>query len=102
MPPLNKFPSFATNAPLTEQQQAAIVALSHAFAEHPYPVKLSQVHVHGQDNGLSISTKHCTVEESGAIEAVLVNTNQTVLLSITLLGPITDHWPCFTAFAASV
>ncbi|CAL5375655.1 unnamed protein product [Camellia sinensis] len=36
----------------------------------------SQEHVHGQDNGLSISTKHCTVEESGAIEAVLVNTNQ--------------------------
>ncbi|CAL5328750.1 unnamed protein product [Camellia sinensis] len=64
------------NAPLTEQQQAAIVALSHAFAERPYPVKLSQEHVHGQDNGLSISTKHCTVEESGAIEAVLVNTNQ--------------------------
>ncbi|KAI8019354.1 Conserved oligomeric Golgi complex subunit 3 [Camellia lanceoleosa] len=64
------------NAPLTEQQQAAIVALSHTFAERPYPVKLSQEHVHGQDNGLSISTKHCTVEESGAIEAVLVNTNQ--------------------------
>ncbi|THG12269.1 hypothetical protein TEA_003726 [Camellia sinensis var. sinensis] len=64
------------NAPLTEQQQAAIVALSHAFAEQPYPVKLSQERVHGQDNGLSISTKHCTVEESGAIEAVLVNTNQ--------------------------
>ncbi|KAF5962122.1 hypothetical protein HYC85_003331 [Camellia sinensis] len=64
------------NAPLTEQQQVAIVALSHAFAERPYPVKLSQEHVHGQDNGLSISTKHCTVEESGAIEAVLVNTNQ--------------------------
>ncbi|THG04525.1 hypothetical protein TEA_010716 [Camellia sinensis var. sinensis] len=66
------------NAPLTEQQQAAIVALSHAFAEQPYPVKLSQERVHGQDNGLSISTKHCTVEESGAIEAVLVNTNQRV------------------------
>ncbi|KAI7990875.1 hypothetical protein LOK49_LG12G03028 [Camellia lanceoleosa] len=37
---------------------------------------MSQERVHGQDNGLSISTKHCTVEESGAIEAVLVNTNQ--------------------------
>ncbi|KAI7992755.1 hypothetical protein LOK49_LG12G02337 [Camellia lanceoleosa] len=38
--------------------------------------RLSQERVHGQDNGLSISTKHCTVEESGAIEVVLVNTNQ--------------------------
>ncbi|GFZ03131.1 sec34-like family protein [Actinidia rufa] len=28
------------NAPLTDQQQAAIVALSHAFAERPFPVKL--------------------------------------------------------------
>ncbi|KAI8553255.1 hypothetical protein RHMOL_Rhmol05G0001400 [Rhododendron molle] len=64
------------NAPLTEQQQAAIVALSHAFAERPFPVKLSQEHVGGQDNGLSISTKHSTMEETGEIEAVLVNTNQ--------------------------
>ncbi|XP_058215756.1 conserved oligomeric Golgi complex subunit 3-like isoform X4 [Rhododendron vialii] len=64
------------NAPLTEQQQAAIVALSHTFAERPFPVKLSQEHVGGQDNGLSISTKHSTMEETGEIEAVLVNTNQ--------------------------
>ncbi|PSS24690.1 Conserved oligomeric Golgi complex subunit 3 like [Actinidia chinensis var. chinensis] len=64
------------NAPLTDQQQAAIAALSHAFAERPFPVKLSREHVYGQDNGLSISNKHSTVEESGAIEAVLVNTNQ--------------------------
>ncbi|XP_058220188.1 conserved oligomeric Golgi complex subunit 3-like [Rhododendron vialii] len=64
------------NAPLTEQQQAAIVALSHAFAERPFPGKLSQEHIGGQDNGLSISTKHSTMEETGAIEAVLVNTNQ--------------------------
>ncbi|GFY91799.1 sec34-like family protein [Actinidia rufa] len=64
------------NAPLTDQQQAAIAALSHAFAERPFPVKLSREHVYGQDDGLSISNKHSTVEESGAIEAVLVNTNQ--------------------------
>ncbi|PSS10293.1 Conserved oligomeric Golgi complex subunit 3 like [Actinidia chinensis var. chinensis] len=64
------------NAPLTDQQQAAIVALSHAFAERPFPVKLSQENLYGQDNGLSISNKHSTVEESRAIEAVLVNTNQ--------------------------
>ncbi|KAK6126702.1 hypothetical protein DH2020_039559 [Rehmannia glutinosa] len=47
------------NAPLTEQQQAAIVALSHAVAERPFPPNL-----------------HSTTEDSGAIEAVLVNTNQ--------------------------
>ncbi|KAA8522688.1 hypothetical protein F0562_009150 [Nyssa sinensis] len=62
------------SAPLTEQQQAAIVALSHAVAERPFPVKLDHISV--QENGLSISTKHSTVEESEAIEAVLVNTNQ--------------------------
>lgn len=28
------------NAPMTEQQQAAIVALSHAVAERPFPAKL--------------------------------------------------------------
>ncbi|KAK9288072.1 hypothetical protein L1049_016518 [Liquidambar formosana] len=64
------------NAPLTEQQQAAIVTLSHAVAERPFPVNLSQEHVSAQDNALSVSTKDNTVEESEAIEAVLVNTNQ--------------------------
>ncbi|KAK9274826.1 hypothetical protein L1049_022078 [Liquidambar formosana] len=64
------------NAPLTEQQQAAIVTLSHAVAERPFPVNLSQEHVSAQDNALSVSTKDNTFEESGAIEAVLVNTNQ--------------------------
>ncbi|KAG8373876.1 hypothetical protein BUALT_Bualt11G0070900 [Buddleja alternifolia] len=64
------------NAPLTEQQQAAIVALSHAVAERPFPSNLAQEQVAGLDNGLSISTKHSTAEDSGAIETVLVNTNQ--------------------------
>ncbi|KAJ7955372.1 Conserved oligomeric Golgi complex subunit 3 like [Quillaja saponaria] len=64
------------NAPLTEQQQAAIVSLSHAISERPMPVNLAQEHVLGQDNGLSVSTKDSSLEESGAIEAVLVNTNQ--------------------------
>lgn len=72
--------NFASNweqsAPLTEQQQAAIVALSHAVAERPFPANLSQELVSRQDNGLSISTKHRTVEECGTIETVLVNTNQ--------------------------
>ncbi|KAI5674145.1 hypothetical protein M9H77_14509 [Catharanthus roseus] len=64
------------NAPLTEQQQASVQALSHAVAERPYPPNLSQEHVTGQDNGLSISTKQSAMEDSGKIETVLVNTNQ--------------------------
>ncbi|XP_057806589.1 conserved oligomeric Golgi complex subunit 3 [Salvia miltiorrhiza] len=64
------------NAPLTEQQQAAIVALSHAVAERPFPPNLAQDKVAGLENGLSISTKHSTAEDSGVIDAVLVNTNE--------------------------
>ncbi|KAL1532935.1 Golgi transport complex subunit 3 [Salvia divinorum] len=64
------------NAPLTEQQQAAIVALSHAVAERPFPPNLAQDKVLGLENGLSISTKHSTAEDSGVIDAVLVNTNE--------------------------
>uniref|UniRef100_M1CJI3 Conserved oligomeric Golgi complex subunit 3 n=1 Tax=Solanum tuberosum TaxID=4113 RepID=M1CJI3_SOLTU len=62
------------NAPLTEQQQAAILALSHAVAERPFPSNLDQVS--GHDNSFSVSTKLSSMEDSGAIEAVLVNTNQ--------------------------
>ncbi|EYU28294.1 hypothetical protein MIMGU_mgv1a001928mg [Erythranthe guttata] len=64
------------NAPLTEQQQAAIVALSHVVADRPFPPKLAREKVAGFENSLSISTKHSIGEDSGAIEAVLVNTNQ--------------------------
>lgn len=65
------------NAPLTEQQQAAIVALSHSVAERPYPTTLAQDHISGQDNGgLDVSTKDSAFRDSQAIEAVLVNTNQ--------------------------
>ncbi|KAL6507108.1 Golgi transport complex subunit 3 [Orobanche hederae] len=64
------------NAPLTEQQQAAIVALSHAVAERLFPPNLAPEKVAVLQNGLSISTKHSTTEDSGAIESVLVNTNQ--------------------------
>ncbi|GAV70985.1 Sec34 domain-containing protein [Cephalotus follicularis] len=64
------------NAPLSEQQQAAIVMLSHAVAERPFPVNLAQEHISGQDNGLSVATKVSSFGESEAIEAVLVNTNQ--------------------------
>ncbi|KAL3625255.1 Golgi transport complex subunit 3 [Castilleja foliolosa] len=62
--------------PLTEQQQAAVIALSHAVAERPFPSNLAPEKAAGLENGLSISTKHNTAEDSGAIEAVLVNTNQ--------------------------
>ncbi|KAL0426741.1 UNVERIFIED_CONTAM: Conserved oligomeric Golgi complex subunit [Sesamum latifolium] len=64
------------NAPLTEQQQAAIVALSHAVAERPFPPNLAQEKVAGLENGMSISTKQSSTEDSGSIDAVLVNTNQ--------------------------
>ncbi|OVA05252.1 Conserved oligomeric Golgi complex [Macleaya cordata] len=64
------------NAPLTEQQHAAIVSLSHAVAERPFPVNVSQDQISGQDNGLSVSTKANASEDSGAMEAVLVNTHQ--------------------------
>ncbi|KAM6583691.1 hypothetical protein CsatB_010693 [Cannabis sativa] len=66
------------NAPLTEQQQAAIVTLSHAVDDRPFPPNLAQDRISGKDNGLSVSTKENSLgfEHSGAIEAVLVNTNQ--------------------------
>ncbi|XP_010500461.1 PREDICTED: conserved oligomeric Golgi complex subunit 3-like isoform X2 [Camelina sativa] len=64
------------SAPLTEQQQAAIVSLSHAVADRPFPANLVHEHVHRPDNGLSVSVEDTNLEDSGAIEAVLVNTNQ--------------------------
>ncbi|KAL3825492.1 hypothetical protein ACJIZ3_021521 [Penstemon smallii] len=64
------------NAPLTEQQQAAIVALSHAVAERPFPPNLAQEQVARQENSLSISTKHSSAEDLGDVKTVLVNTNQ--------------------------
>ncbi|AAG30981.1 unknown protein [Arabidopsis thaliana] len=64
------------SAPLTEQQQAAIVSLSHAVAERPFPANLVHEHVHRPENGLSVSVEDTHLGDSGAIEAVLVNTNQ--------------------------
>ncbi|XP_022754751.1 conserved oligomeric Golgi complex subunit 3-like isoform X2 [Durio zibethinus] len=64
------------NAPLTEQQQGAILMLSHAVAERPFPANLAQEQTSGQDNGLSVSTKDNNFGDSEAIEAILVNTNQ--------------------------
>ncbi|XP_073158276.1 conserved oligomeric Golgi complex subunit 3 [Henckelia pumila] len=68
--------SWEQNAPLTEQQQAAIVALSHAVAERPFPPNLVQEQVARQENGISISAKHNAAEDSGVIKTVLVNTNE--------------------------
>ncbi|XP_019193627.1 PREDICTED: conserved oligomeric Golgi complex subunit 3 isoform X2 [Ipomoea nil] len=62
------------NAPLTEQQQAAIQSLSHAVAERPFPANLD--HALGHHNGFSNSAKQNAMEDGGAIETVLVNTNQ--------------------------
>ncbi|GMH13761.1 hypothetical protein Nepgr_015602 [Nepenthes gracilis] len=65
------------NAPLTEQQQAAIAALSHAVAERPFPPNLAlQEGKIGQESALSTITMDIASEDSAAIEAVLVNTNQ--------------------------
>ncbi|GJU17309.1 conserved oligomeric Golgi complex subunit 3-like protein [Tanacetum coccineum] len=64
------------NALLTEQQHTAIGALSHAVGETPFPSKLSQSNISKENNGLCVSTKSGTVEESGEIDGVLVNTNQ--------------------------
>lgn len=64
------------NAPLTEQQQAALVALSHAVSERPFPPNLSQEPVTGHENALSVSSREDTLENSGAIDVVLVNTHQ--------------------------
>ncbi|KAK2969985.1 hypothetical protein RJ640_008325 [Escallonia rubra] len=52
------------NAPLTKQQQAAVVALSHAVGLE---------HTCGQDIGLSISRKHSTSEECGATETIMAS-----------------------------
>ncbi|XP_039043184.1 conserved oligomeric Golgi complex subunit 3-like [Hibiscus syriacus] len=64
------------NARLTEQQQGAILMLSHAIAERPYPANLAQERTSGQDTGLFVCTKANNFGDSGAIEAILVNTNQ--------------------------
>ncbi|XP_044471934.1 conserved oligomeric Golgi complex subunit 3 [Mangifera indica] len=64
------------NTPLSDQQQSAILTLSHAVGERPFPLNLVQENVHGQDNGLSVSAKDYTFGDSDTIEAVLVNTNQ--------------------------
>ncbi|XP_066327016.1 conserved oligomeric Golgi complex subunit 3-like isoform X1 [Miscanthus floridulus] len=62
------------NAPLTEQQKAAIAALSHAVAERPFPPNLEKSS--GKDGGVAVPEKESALEEAGAMDAVLVNTHQ--------------------------
>ncbi|KAG2579160.1 hypothetical protein PVAP13_6NG239803 [Panicum virgatum] len=62
------------NAPLTEQQKAAIAALSHAVAERPFPANLEKSS--GKDGGVTVPEKESSLEEAGAMDAVLVNTHQ--------------------------
>ncbi|XP_054806000.1 conserved oligomeric Golgi complex subunit 3 [Prosopis cineraria] len=64
------------NAPLTEQQQTAIVSLSHAVAERAMPAKLAVDNAAVHEIGLTVSTKDKSLDNSGAIEEIMVNTNQ--------------------------
>nr|CAD1827339.1 unnamed protein product [Ananas comosus var. bracteatus] len=64
------------NAPLTDQQKAAILALSHAVAERPFPPNLSQKEISVKSGELSVLTEDSTFEKAGEIDAVLVNTHQ--------------------------
>ncbi|XP_006660180.1 conserved oligomeric Golgi complex subunit 3 isoform X1 [Oryza brachyantha] len=61
------------NAPLTEQQNAAIAALSRAVSERPFPANLEKSLV--KDGGAIVPEKEAALEE-GAMDAVLVNTHQ--------------------------
>ncbi|KAK3131194.1 hypothetical protein QOZ80_6BG0503290 [Eleusine coracana subsp. coracana] len=62
------------NAPLTEQHKSAIAALSQAVAERPFPANLEKSL--GKDGGADLAEKEASLEESGAMDAVLVNTHQ--------------------------
>ncbi|KAK4755603.1 hypothetical protein SAY87_009360 [Trapa incisa] len=64
------------NAPLSEQQQAAIVSLSHVFSERPFPANLMQENVSSLENGLVAMTKDSNFGKEGSVDAALVNTNQ--------------------------
>ncbi|KAI4379594.1 hypothetical protein MLD38_005872 [Melastoma candidum] len=69
--------SWEQNAPLTEQQQAAIVSLSNAIAERPFPANLAQEKKAATvGSELSSPRQGDSFGESEAMEAVLVNTNQ--------------------------
>lgn len=65
------------NAPLSDQQQNAIISLSHAVSERPFPLNfLAQENASVQDNALSVTIEDTSFDDSGAIKTVMVNTNQ--------------------------
>ncbi|XP_020531892.1 conserved oligomeric Golgi complex subunit 3 isoform X1 [Amborella trichopoda] len=68
--------SWEQNAPLTEQEKAAVIALSHAVTERPFPSNVSQEQIVKQENSTSVYTKDNSLETPWPIEAVLVNSHQ--------------------------
>ncbi|PKU70495.1 conserved oligomeric Golgi complex subunit 3 isoform X1 [Dendrobium catenatum] len=62
------------NAPLTEEQKAAVTSLSLAVAERPFPPNLAQEQNLGKD-GSAVVSPGDAVKEAG-INVVLVNTHQ--------------------------
>jgi len=68
--------TWAQNAPLTDQQEAAILALSNAVSERPFPPNLAQEQILGKEGSLSVSPDESSLDEAGAVDAVLVNTHQ--------------------------
>ncbi|ONK65534.1 uncharacterized protein A4U43_C07F38090 [Asparagus officinalis] len=65
------------NAPLTDEQHAAISALSSAVAERPFPPNLIQDQSTGKDNDSHVLVPTSdSVDDVAAVDAVLVNTHQ--------------------------
>ncbi|KAJ4769136.1 Conserved oligomeric Golgi complex subunit 3 [Rhynchospora pubera] len=63
--------SWDQNAPLTDQQKAAILALSNAVSERPFPPNLAQEQTLGKEGSIAVSP-----DESSLDDAVLLNTHQ--------------------------
>ncbi|KAJ3677133.1 hypothetical protein LUZ60_002857 [Juncus effusus] len=64
------------NARLNDEQKAAILALSNAVSERPFPINLPQENLSGKEGNLSVSTDESSFEKAGSMDAVLVNTHQ--------------------------
>lgn len=52
----------------------------------------AQDKVAGLENGLTIKTKHSTAEDSGVIDAVLVNTNEVVHTVLVVFAKILEFY----------
>ncbi|XP_057864087.2 conserved oligomeric Golgi complex subunit 3 isoform X1 [Cryptomeria japonica] len=64
------------NAPLTEQQQAAVAALSHAAADRPLPKNLAQEPIVMKDSSLAVLSVDKPSQASWPTEVVLLNSHQ--------------------------